>query len=51
MQTPLIAAVVLALTVIINVGLAYAGISQKLTCTVEQSAAAAAAVLSLPDAE
>lgn len=46
----IVSALVLALTIAINVGLAYTGTTAKLVCTVEQTQAAAAAILALPAA-
>lgn len=40
-----ISAAVLVITVLVNVGLATSGISQKLSCTLEQTAVVAAAIM------
>lgn len=41
-------AAIVIVTALINVGLAYTGTTQKLSCTMEQTAAVASAIMALP---
>lgn len=48
MQNLWLTAGIMIATIVVNVALAYSGTTQKLSCTLEQTAAAAAAIIDLP---